>query len=175
MSNLVKIKFGEEKLTYSKRKTLAKYRALLSKKVWSKAEIQSFKSFVNSAQYEYDAIYKKAKQDVWNKFYHEIDALGITQEQSDFGIKWLTEFLFKQNGEPRDTKATHYFNDFHYEIVRDFSHFKFEGYHVEFNGFGTGFLTGPIYSVYSKSGRCFEYAVPGLWCAPILDQALCRG
>lgn len=67
------------------------------------------------------------------------------------GIDWLNRVLFKANGERRDTKLSRNFGEREIRIVRNFSHFTFDGFYND------GYDLQPTWRVHSKRHGSFSY------------------
>lgn len=162
-------------LTPSRRKTLAKYRALIDDKsaVWTKQNISGFASLLRKGMlYGWDKAYEAHTRPLWFAFICQLntfplDGYPITEGQSRQGISWLNKTLFRQDGSRRQTKTTQYLGDSHFEIVRNFTHFTFVGFH-----FSGRHLIGPVYRVHAKGNRSFDYCISGQWGPMIVDDEI---
>lgn len=160
-------------LTYSRRKTLKKYRELMVEgSVWSKSDIQGFSKLVSSTRFtDTDKEYKAAILELWEVFTDADLTFAITQEQTDFGIKWLKDTCFKKNGEARESQKVASLGFCDFSIIMNFDHFRFIGYHTE--GIGHhNWLSGPVYRVVDTDGNYFDYCVAGPWGSLLTDHEI---
>ena len=163
-----------EKLSYSERKTLAKYAELIKEKsLWTKQEINGFKKLINSAMYLPEGLKVEVVIDLWEKFCSRKEPIQITDEQSIFGIRWLINKAFRLNGEPRQTQEIQDVFGFHqFEIIKNFSHFTFVGYDCDWHNYsGRVQVINPVYRVHSKNGDYFDYSF-GHWGKIVTDIRL---
>ena len=74
---------------------------------------------------------------------------NITTEHGRKGIEYLLKNTFKKNGNLRKNNI---FNEYHINIIKDYSFFTFSGlYNV-----GNGYML-PLYKCYDSKGNYFEY------------------
>ncbi len=79
----------------------------------------------------------------------------ITPEQTNKGITWLREFLWKKNGSARNTKENRVFGDRERRIIQDFKEFRLKGLTNASQNAYVFYL--PIYEVIAEDGSSFEY------------------
>ena len=165
-----------EKLSYSVRRTLAKYERLITKeKTWTKSEITSFASIVRSAMYRPTGIRDETILELWNQFARTIEKQPklITSEQTEVGLNWLNKTCFTSQNKVRNTQLLREsgFSCFDAEILKNFSHFEFVGYDTDLNTYG-GYINirTPVYRVVSKLGKYFDYSFTG--CVLNIDNHL---
>lgn len=91
----------------------------------------------------------------------------ITAEQAKLGKKWLREYFFKKNGQPRSGKRTEYVGDRVLKIAKSVSRFEFVGVQVLASQGWYPCQILPIYRAYNRKGEYFDYA-PVHWGAPII-------
>lgn len=94
----------------------------------------------------------------------------ITKEQSDFGKRWLKEYFFKANGQPRSGKRTEYVGTRVLEIAKNVSRFEFVGVQVLASEGWYPCQIVPIYRAYNRKGQYFDYA-PIHWGEPLIMEA----
>ena len=168
----VQEKFGPFKqvLSYSQRKTLARYLELIIEKdVWTKQEIQSFKNAVAATRWDKKSLKSEIVLDLLDKLNERDRPIFITEEQTDFGIDWLRKTLLTSSGKLRNTGLVRnsLLREYHIEIIKNFSHFEFLGYSVQdYRCYSIG---SPVYRVVSKFGNYFTYSYNGGYYAGRLD------
>jgi hypothetical protein len=131
----------------------------INTKVWSKSDILAFGKMLNS----YSRSSQERKDQIFELLFKLDESYDITEDQSAFGINWLTELCFTSKGENRKTKYVEDFRERDFNIVKNFSHFKFVGYHETSTGYYSHY--SPIYKCVDKEGNYFEY-VARMWQAP---------
>jgi hypothetical protein len=134
-------------------------RQRINQTVWTKGDILAFAKMLNSIRWSS----KERQNDILELWGDMKDEYQITKEQSNFGIKWLNEVLFKKDGTNRNNKMTQDFREKDFDIVRNFKEFKFVGYDEAVNGFNSHY--SPIYRCIDVNGNYFDY-VARMWQAP---------
>lgn len=136
----------------------------IAQKVWTKSDIGAFGKLLNSYRFS-SPERKKQIMDLWSKLedHAYTNPYSITDEQCQFGIDWLKKICFTLKGKNRDTKMVQDFSRGDYEIVRNFHHFEFVGFHESSNGYNSHYA--PIYRTVDKDGNYFDY-VARMWQAP---------
>jgi len=141
-----------------KNKTKLEKLRLLKEKKLTKQQIYSFKKLLNNQRFEKDPEVNKLTDHVKEKL--ELGVCKeylITKEQTKQGIDWLKNFCFKKNGTLRKN-VNNYFSDFEIDVIRNFSKFRFVGFHVDRSREHFGILTYiPVWRTYSKDGDYFDY------------------
>src|ERR1043165_3775412 len=139
----------------------------IAQKVWTKSDIGAFGKMLNS--YRFASLERRAQiMELWSELGYDYD---ITEEQSQFGINWLKALLFTKRGKRSTNKKIADFIERDFQVVENFSYFKFVGFH-ETCGYGGCSYYSPIYRAVSKDGRYFEYTMSGgHWGVPeIIDR-----
>jgi hypothetical protein len=85
--------------------------------------------------------------------------LDLTRDQQAKGIAWLKNMHFRLNGSQRRSSKI---SLDHLRVIRNFSHFTFEGFRSEVRG-GIQIETKCIYRTHSKQGEYFDYTVNPSW------------
>jgi len=158
-AQLIKVNFRK---TEKRSKSFLKYQALLTgKKPLTKIEINSFCWALNGVK---AVNLNSIDRSELLELFESIPERKITKEQSDFGIEWLTNQVFKKNGEPRkncklDSEQQAIVKNFKCfiwsNIFNSQSHYGNYGYNSPYKSYV------PVYRVYDKKGNYFEYTVLG--------------
>jgi hypothetical protein len=147
-----------------------KYTKLINGKKWSKSDIHGLLKLINGRRFKKDLFKEDVNNLIALMWSHEEDNKEwlITKEQSDLGIQWLKNACFKKNGETRNTELSRSFSDHKKNIIKNFSKFRFVGFHEEGGGcYNTTYL--PIYRTYDRKGNYFDYS-PIHWGLPIIHN-----
>lgn len=138
--------------------------ARISQQLWTKSDIGAFAKLLNSCRRS-----SKERQtqimELWNKLETRANnkTYSITLEQSQFGIEYLNKLCFTSKGKNRNSKQVQDFMESDFDIVRNFHHFEFVGFHELSNMYSSHYA--PIYRTVAKDGTYFDY-VCRMWQAP---------
>lgn len=139
----------------------------ISSKLWTKGDQLAFAKMINSRKWSSkernDAIYDLMVE-LENKLDDMERGYNITQEQSQIGIDYLQTTVLKKNGDLRNSKKAHDFEQYEADIIRNFERFEFMGFYENFQGYHSHY--SPIYRTISKDGKYFDYTVAGQWGNP---------
>lgn len=142
----------------------------IAAKVLSKSDIGALTKLFNSSRWGGDTQRNADIRELKAAFDSRIDNkdfFDLTQEQTDFGIEWLHNFLFTGSGKLRQGKCVGDFDNHEALVIRNFSGFQLVGLKEHYNGIGTVVMYSPIYRTYDKLGNWFDYA-PVMWGVPEL-------
>lgn len=137
------------------KKTLEKYWTMVknTKHVWEKSEIHALGKLLNRGNYSPNEEISKLAEYVQT----EMKPMRITQEQTEFGLAWLKERLYKSNGELRNSKIADTLGAL-IKPLNKFKEFRFVGFNTFTNYGGYVNYVAPIYEVISKDGYSIPYA-----------------
>lgn len=126
-------------------------RAQNHKSTWTLSEINAYRACIHRQRHVDDAF----------ELIMEVNEGGysITPEQSEFGIQWLRNACFKADGSLRTSKLAKCFGLAERNVIRNFSHFTFEGVRYQQNPYSGQFSTTPIYRTHSENGDYFDYTM----------------
>lgn len=145
----------------------------INTQVWTKGDILAFAKLLNS--YRFSSPERKNQiMNLWSNLEDRTCNIpyDITKDQSDFGLQWLNKICFTSKGKNRDSKMVQDFNSKDFDIVRNFHHFEFVGFHEASNGYNSH--CAPIYRTIDKDGNYFDY-VARMWQAPeIVGRGKCE-
>lgn len=133
-------------------KPIDKYKALIRKGRFTESELIYFRKAINGS----------SKMDVdfrihlVNAFNDKAESKGIQLEESQQvkGYLWLKDKCYKRNGTLR--KSPVLAGTFERDILENYSHFTCSGLFQASDNAYANYV--PIYRMYAKDGRWFEYA-----------------
>lgn len=132
-------------------KTYQHYLTLLSKPrhIWLKNQINGLARALNILGYNSERSVHDGDRyrRLCNELYEASEGRLITQEQTQFGKAWLTSRALKKRG---GVRAGSGFNPDHEPALRSIRGFRFMGFMIVRNGYGTPCSHTPIYRILTR-------------------------
>ncbi len=138
-------------------KLFNKYQKLLEQDTLTERQIISLKSRISwnpcsLTPSEVEELKEELEYDRGNCRY------DITEAHAQKGIDYLRSKCFKMNGQKRNTKQLVNMPQEFFDVIREYSHFTFEGFEeVHFNTFTGKSEYMPVWRIHTKGGKHFDY------------------